>query len=369
MTSRQSPMFRLSPRGAIFLSLVLPLAGAAGLPAQQSPSKTPAGEPVPKQKEQAAPREFNGKALVHAQLGLSQDGKTIVTFSNRKWVRWWDGDTGKLLERRALPVDFVDADAWLSSDGRLLAGEEGSAEERSVGVWDVRTGKRLQRLRGPQPFEIYAAVFSPDGKMLAATDIFGAIHLWEIASGKRRELKGRRPTFSPDGKRLASRDGRFVIYWDTGTGKQIWQKETRISDHDEFTFAFSPDGRTLIAAPHDFSDTWHGWDAATGKAAEEMKFPKQHGAHAVAVAAEGRTLVFADHPSIFNLFKMDRRIRIWDLRAGRLLHTLPVEGDIGPFFPDGKSFLGNDGTLQRWELATGRPLFAESGKPARKSKR
>ncbi|HEY7427957.1 MAG TPA: WD40 repeat domain-containing protein [Gemmataceae bacterium] len=197
--------------------------------------------------------------------------------------------------------------------------------------------------------------------MLAAENLEKIIYLWDMASGRRRELTGKIFVFSPDGKRLASADKSRVVCWDTSTGEPIWQKEIRIFDEMWITLAFSPDGRTLIAAPHHDKDAWHVWDAATGQAVEGLRLPHKSLVNDLAVAPDGRTLVFVAFRDVGTL-RVDRRIRLWDLREGKLLHTLSGEGVIGPFFPDGKSFLSNDGVLQRWELATGRPLFAESYK-------
>ncbi len=292
------------------------------------------------------------------RFGLSPDGKTIVTFSHGRQVKWWDADTGKLREQRQLPLEFPFY-ASLSADGRLLAGQERGAD--ILDVWDIRAGKRLQRLRPRQRDQFGDAMFSPDGKMLAAENLRKVIYLWDIASGRLRELQGQVFVFSPDSKRLASADKSRIVCWDTSTREAIWQKEIALFDDGWISLAFSPDGRTLIAAPHHDNDTWHVWDAATGQAVEGLKLPRKSLVDDLAVAPDGRTLVFVAFRDVGTL-RVDRRIRLWDLRAGKLLHTLSAEGVIGPFFPDGKSFVSNDGVLQRWELATGRPLFTESYK-------
>ena len=380
MASRQSQTFRLSPRGAIFLSVGLAVAITARLQAQQSPVKTRTAEPAGEQKEQAASLDRYGDALPpgakarlgmlwlqrdrgaqRACFGLSPDGKTIVTFSHGRWLKWWDANTGKLREQRELPVKFF-FDPCLSSDGRLLEGT-GAVEGKimMLDIWDIRAGKPLQRLRRPRLLAIHEKGFSPDGKMFATATGFGnIIDLWDIASGKRRELRGNAFAFSPDSKRLASLDGRRVLLWDASTGEPIWQQETQIHEHAKVAFTFTPDGRTLIAAPHFVEHAWHAWDVATGKAAEGLKLPDKNQAGDLAVAPDGRTLLFVHHRNVYVAPPGYRHIHLWDLRAGKFLCTLPGSGDIGPFFPDGKSFLSNDGALQRWELATGRPLFAES---------
>src|SRR5262245_39047435 len=70
-------------------------------------------------------------------LGLSPDGKTIVTVSQRMVVREWDGTTGKALGTRQL-VDAVRLSSFLSPDGRrLLSTASEDAAGRSLELWDV----------------------------------------------------------------------------------------------------------------------------------------------------------------------------------------------------------------------------------------
>jgi WD40 repeat protein len=356
-------------QGTIMLGLTLSLAAAgADLLAQQPPAR---------HQEQPARTDHHGDPLppgamarlgtlwmeAHgSQVGLSPDGKTVVTFTKDRVVKFWDAGAGKLRERRELPTNFPFT-AFLSPDGRLLAGEE-RGFDMPLDIWDIRAGKRLQRLRPLQGAVIHGALFSPDGETLAGT-VNHVLRLWDIASGKHGELKGYASppdrfafhlAFSPNGKLLAAADNRRLLCWDTTKAEQLWQ--TEIDSFLGLSFTFTPDGRTLIASPGNGERTWHAWEAATGKPAEGLKFPEGHDMADLAVAPDGRTLVFVK----FSFGPgSDRRVRIWDLRAGRLLQTL-VEGDIGPFFPDGNSFLTNDGALQRWELVTGRPLFPDSGK-------
>ncbi len=202
-------------------------------------------------------------------------------------------------------------------------------------------------------------MFSPDGKTLAVSEnVSGIIHLWDLGSGEQRILKGHASSpgslaFAPDGKLLATTDGRQVICWHVAKGEQLW----RSAGAHGMSLAFTADGRTVIASPGSRERTWHAWNAATGKPAEGLKLPEGYNYAESVVAPDGRTLVFVQPRSVQGA---DGRVRLWDLRSGKLLRTLPAGGQIGPFAPDGKSFLTNDGTLQRWELATGRPLLPDT---------
>jgi WD40 repeat protein len=400
MTSRQAH--------TLLLTLALALTAEASLLAQQPEQRSERidvhGDPLP---EGASARL--GTLWLGSEL-LTSDGKTIVTFSGERALKFWDGDTGKLRERRELPTKRG-FDAVLSRDGRLLAGREYGIDN-PLDLWDLRAGKRIHRLRLPQGAILRGTQFSPDGKTLAGkpTDkSHNDVLLWDVATGKPREFKGHEGppnrytfslAFSPDGKLLAATDDRRLLLWDIATGKPRELKGWSISQiHLSFSLAFSPDGkflvaedrsrllcwdattaellwhkeinsflmpgfrftpdgRTLIASPGSDERDWHAWETATGKPAGGLKLPPEHDMVDLAVAPDGRTLLFAKRgvgPGT------DNRVRVWDLREGKLLHTLG-EGTIGPFFPDGKSFLTNDGALQRWELATGRPMFPDSRK-------
>lgn len=305
---------------------------------------------------------------VMARLGLSPDGKTIITVTGGRLVKSWDAGTGKLLQQRELPVRFSSYhESYLSSDGRFLIIQEEDFDA-PIDIWDVPAGKRLHRLRPPRGQWHPMSALSPDGKTLAVGEggpikNKRVLRLWDLESGKQRELKGHAGTFqnlafSPDGKFLAATDGQLVLCWHVAKGEQLWQAGSSARD----SLAFTPDGRTLIAAPDHSSEVWHAWDAATGKPADGLKLPEGYSWAEFAVAPDNRTLVIAQYPGE----EPDGGVRLWDLRAGKLLHTLNatlnVAGKIGPFFPDGKSFLTNDGTLQRWELATGRPLLPDTDK-------
>lgn len=324
---------------------------------------------------------------VDAEAAITPDGKTIVTL-NKGWsvlVKFFDAASGKLQRRWALPKEHVDVDgrAFLSPNGRLLAVQE--SDSSPLDIWDVSSGKRQRRFQFRQEQKICRAVFSPDGKTLAVEvsdkqGENGLFLLWDIASGGQRELKGHfdrsgHLAFSADGKLLAAEAGPHIFCWNVEKGEELWRVS---SEGYDYFLAFTPDGRTLIAAPDSRYArprelrgpcTWLAWDVATGKPAAGWKLPKEYVADDTefAVAADNRTLVFVPFAEEDDREGMDDSVRLWDSRTGRSLHTLTLAGKdgriskkigirIGPFFPDGKSFLTNNGVLQRWELATGRRL-------------
>ncbi len=364
----------------VMLALAAPGAIAWNLrsSAEQAPEeKVPIAPSIPREKETRQPNvrtDLHGDPLpdgVIARLGTLRlrangamlafppGGTTIVSVLRGRQVTFWDADTGKPRGRRELPVQPVYV-IFLSSDGRLLAVKE-PALDSPIDIWDITSGKRVRRLQPPQGQGFYRAAISPNDKTLAVTEygpMQGVIRIWDVASGEQRVLKGPGGmfdslAFSPDGKLLAASNSHCVVCWNVARGEQLW----RLGGAHERALSFTPDGRTVIASPGNRERSWHAWDAATGKPAEGLKLPEGYNYAHLAVAPDGRTLVFAQHRGVAGA---DYRVRLWDLRTGRLLQTLPTQGQIGPFAPDGKSFLTNDGALQRWELATGRPMLPDT---------
>lgn len=356
------------------LALLLNMAaGGMGLLAQQPPGKHPGQSPDQprKQEAQAAQTDRYGDPLpegtiarlgtmqlraVSAAVGISPDGKTIITVTRGPHVKYWEAENGKLHERRELPIQLSDQ-VHLSADGRFLSVLDPELPMQQI--WDISAGKKIHSLpRG------YRTLFSPDGKTLAVANPAGSgksvILVWNRESGE-RELKAatRRPpdnlAFSPDGRLLAASDGRDIFCWNIVKGEQLWQAGTAFNS----SLAFTADGRTVIVSPGHQERAWRAWDAATGKPADGLKLPEGYNFAQLVVAPDNRTLLFAQGRGVKG---SDGSIRIWDLREGKMLHTLKGGGTIGPFFPDGKSFLSNSGVLQRWELATGRPMLPEAGK-------
>ncbi|WP_256726459.1 nSTAND1 domain-containing NTPase [Streptomyces acidiscabies] len=100
-----------------------------------------------------------------------------------------------------------------SPDGRTLAAASG--DTGTVQIRDPRTG-RLQHTFDAGDQAVSPA-FSPDGRTLATGEP-GAVHLWDLATGRpRRTLPTRSyatPEFSPDGRTLAVVVGNSVELWD-----------------------------------------------------------------------------------------------------------------------------------------------------------
>jgi WD40 repeat protein len=160
-------------------------------------------------------------ALDYRPLALSGDGLVGAFVDMKGAVHVTDVRTGKPLGRFGEAAHF----AALSSDGKMLATEEGDAGAR---LWDVPSGKPLRRLYRPRQ-AVRCIAFSHDGRLLAGASLFRSpIHLLDVATGDLLlQLEGRAKghsstAFSLDGRVLASggKDG-VIELWEVATGSSV----------------------------------------------------------------------------------------------------------------------------------------------------
>jgi RNA polymerase sigma factor (sigma-70 family) len=320
-------------------------------PSQPEPSSAldQYGDPLPK----GAKARLGTVKLraIDSRVAVSEDGKTIITVTSGWQVKYWDADKGTLRREHWLPTQSS-WEAYLSSDGRTLAARGPDSLSAPIDIWDVTTGKRLRRL----PFEresIWRAAISPNGKKLAVSKFSPErILLWDLESGESQVLKGLKTaaeslTFSWDGSLLAGTDAASVICWNTASGQQRWHVDSPAG-----ALAFTPDGKMLLGTSR--QGPCQCWDTATGKRNDAPKLPEALGHRGLGVAPDGCTLAFSQSTRGGDAF----RVCLWDMRAGKLLRELPTSAVIGP---DSQSLLTNDGTLQRWDVATGQPLLPATG--------
>jgi WD40 repeat protein len=212
-------------------------------------------------------RVFVGLAQGASGLAFSPDGQRLAAVCNGELskpgqVIVWDTQTAR--EVLSFPGHPTLSDrsgsVGLSPDGRRLVTAIG---DRNVRVWDVQTGRELLTLSGHTDY-VLGAAFSPDGQLIASASNDTTVQLWDAATGKKvHTLRGHMReaiavAFSPDGRRLASTsDDRTVKIWDVVTGQEVLT--LRGHTHRVRGVAFSHDGQRLA------SGSWDGtariWEA------------------------------------------------------------------------------------------------------------
>jgi RNA polymerase sigma factor (sigma-70 family) len=293
-----------------------------------------------------------------SDLAVTPDGQTVVTCSYRgRVLRFYDAATGRLRRTLQLP-GAGEAQSVLSPDGRFVAVPEGVF---GMTVWETGTGKQVHAFAGGRDDVIHTAGFSADGRTLAVVNGANECRLLDLATGKVRELgaPGGRPiclAFSPDGKRLALvMHDRTVLCLETRTGRRLWRTRAECAQR----MAFSTDGRVLVLARMQGGADADLLllDAATGKPLGRDRTPPDEGFCSDCVAAGGVLALL-----------LPKRAVVWDLKAGKERASLAGMGWADgacnrlALTGHGKEVFTLGDLLQRWDLATGRPLYADTSR-------
>jgi WD40 repeat protein len=247
-------------------------------------------------------------------LSLSPDGKRLLTVAYADAVRIRDRASG----RDVLTVKVPDLRlAALSPDGKAVMTVECKWPNHSTRVsrWDAATGKQLGRVPGPYVLP-YGFAVSPDGRTAVVGSGEGLIHLCDLEAGKE-------------------------VLTLSGHGSMVE------------ALAFSEDGRTLASGSYD--KTVRLWETATGQEVLTLGGHRR-AVGAVALSPDGRLLASADGPDHGYDGKEPRRIRVWEVAAGREVATFEGhDSAVGAlaFSPDGARLVSGQqkSTLLVWDVA------------------
>ncbi|MEU8122279.1 protein kinase [Spirillospora sp. NPDC049024] len=282
-------------------------------------------------------RAVNGTAL-------SRGGVLAVRFGG--WSEVWlvDVEGGEHLHTLHVGGTSVGAAAFSPDGALLLTG----ASDGKVRMWDVASGACVHVLGGHRA-EVRALAVSPDGRLAASGDEDGTVRVWDLAKGRRRHvLKGHggivfEVGFGQGGRTLLVGDfQRVVTLWELdGERRHILPGQTPA--------AMSGDGRTVVSCGHTVGTLWTA-DGTTGQATGYVRGPSEQLA-AIEVSADGG-IAAAVGPG--------HALRVFDVRAGRLLHRLSDSTVCLAPAADGRFAVSGeaDGTVRVWDLPAGRCLHA-----------
>jgi WD40 repeat protein len=295
----------------------------------------------------------DGDRPLAGPFAFTPDGKHLVTPSADGNPRLWDAATGKLVRRfegKAEVVHFL----GVSGDGKKLV-----TVGKAIIVWNVETGKESRRLE-TQPRPGSAAALSADGKVLALGEVDWTrspvardckIYWLDLETGKEvaqsaAAHKGsvRAMAFAPSGKTMASGGvDNTLRVWEVSTGKQLASVEFAAGQLSRL--AYTADGKALLS-----TDRGPGAVRVTERDPDTAKERKTHDLRAQGFAA------FAPDGSRVALQAEGNAIHVLDLGSEKAVAELKGnQGAIGyaAFSPDGKKLAtgGADGTILIWDLA------------------
>jgi len=306
-------------------------------------------------------RRFLGHSSAVTALAISPDEKALYSASSDDSVRAWSLADGKQLTAKKFKTNFADQlgrSISLSPDGRTLAvafinkvrlysagklEEFATLEVPNAGEplipFDISGGAgkppRTVFVRPGlepkgEPDRVSNAHFLPDGRLVALYRS-RTIRVWDVdkksvvqtiarPNESRRRLNS--PVLSwaafavsPDGKTVAvsyhpveglnQKPQMFVAFWDLATGKEVGRVEVVPGEAQLSTLAYSPDGRSVLAA-----DGWYGHIWQVDVKAQKVTKTFNSGRHfprCLAVYPDGKGFVSGGTDTTALVWKLDTK--------------------------------------------------------------
>lgn len=276
----------------------------------------------------------------YGHLALSRDEKYAV-FEGR----WFELATGK---ERFFDTGHVGGIRAVALHERVAAT---GSDDGTVRAWEAETGKQLwRRTLGDDLTAPISLAFSPKGNEIAVLCDDEHVRVLDVKTGKERlrteKVTGQATTvrWSPDGRWIAAGGGSYTLFLFDDDGGKLRKKLIGYdgSMNTDWSFAFSPDGKTIVAPVR-----YNGSDFAGGKAG--LRRPRDLGPDDYDPrlgppndpAERGKTY-----------------LALWDVASGKRLRVLGVGRHEAVFSEDGKTIAtwGEDNQVSLRDVATGKEL-------------
>ena len=336
-------------------------------------------------------------------VGFSPDGKTIISGSDDQTIKFWDCETGNLIETQKWHIEPVQ-EVFYSPNGKIVV----STDMSRIKFWDTHAKKLIKTLIKNHEDHIE---FSKDGKFLiqynkhiygsmlnnkkvAAKVMFWDTNTWQQRSKGFDILTGGsivRVSYDKTGRVAAVAEGETIRLWTVDTGN-LGNILRAYSSYINFT-AFSPDGSTILIGSED--EFFRLWDLETGKIKSVNRgYPSRFIKGGKIIAGIGsdtkstilwdtgsgkriqtqkvnasvesfEPLNFSPDGTIIASSDADRRIKLYDVETGSVLRTLENSflgedyNSCANFSPDGKVIAVGGGfrnghSVKLWEVDSGK---------------
>jgi eukaryotic-like serine/threonine-protein kinase len=289
-------------------------------------------------------------------LAFSTDGRLFVTGSWGGVVRVWDADTYQLRFLKREHTHRITALAF-HPNGQWLAT---ASFDRTIKIWDLRSGDLLHDWRA-HPSGISGLAFTPGGERLFSIGVEDKnIKIWdpliqrEVLNLRGHTVWGSSLAASSDGLRLASAGRNGIRIWDAASIRPTEGLEFLSREHDDevWSVAYSLDGQSIASA------SWTGpvriWDVRDGNLLRSLPKPQNVGrTFHVAFSPDSLRVLAAGHSA-----QMGATVTVWEIATGLLAFDQIRENSV-PFFaafdPSGRFIIreGPDHTIQLRQADTG----------------
>ena len=334
-------------------------------------------------------RRFSHKAPIRYLLA-SPDGRWLAGLEQRPnehlrlgGMYLWDlqGDTVNHSLGAKMWIDNI----CFTPDSKSLLALSYNTWSVEVGVlWDCATGRRLLAFDKPLGLRTDAIAIDPDGKHLAAGSKTGKFDLWDLKTGHRLTSEESRYT-QADAVVLSANGDRATIIgrtsfstWDAATGRRLQAVDCSENLRFEYVHDHSSDGRYAVSVRFEsggnpdqppqpqrpgeaesYQVCIRVWDLAAQKCVHTLRAPG--GRH----PSNAYSSVFAADSSLLatRLLGEPTRIRLWDVRGGKLLRSIEEKKGEGQpiamnFTADGKTLFVAGANVTAYEVAGGKELFS-----------
>jgi RNA polymerase sigma factor (sigma-70 family) len=283
-------------------------------------------------------------------LGLSAEGRQLVSLGKDETLILWDTATGQELRRFAtgpassawkaiafgIGGDSID-NCVFSTDGKRLATLTIDDKRNVVvQVWDVARGHAVWQVTGAVGQS--PPVFSADGKRLVRLAGDHSVLVHDAATGKelrhiappQNDLFPTRIALASNSRLLAAQTAEdIVLIYDLEAGKiihELGKSGTRRFDSTRMALAFSPDGKTLAQGVD--TNSVRLWNLASGKARDWTDAGHGGPVTALGISSDGKRVTTVAG---------DGLLRVWDAATGKERRHLQV-GQKGTttLSPDGR---------------------------------